>query len=615
MKAIDTKEEIMGYDNIIGIPISNYLLRYIVPFSYSKKSEVEYQFNKECSSYDYAYENLKKNTKWNQMTEYSEKTECYDYLRDIYAINSMGKDIANTIGSIWEYSMKEEDKIHIDTFREKDGQEDISRSKREKEPLLSGKIKQIGLYLMKNNIGLIWYEVELDKKEVCVNQLIEFQNIFKELCGKSGTDVELRYEGSVNVRCENLLTQGNGNHLVKRIGNEEENYKIKTNDLPEAFVEWLKKNHFGNSAIKQIFFTERAKWTKEIEGKKEEWCKLEYKIPVEDNKLGLLINEILFCLDCNIEFYPYCKHENTIKIPDKAILFNFVSMDEMKLDTNIEEKIKYTAYYLTKGFKKSYKPPIGIENEMKYPFENILWFAQREGCGIYATYTKDNKGFIKDNLKVKVGTDYFHLYMTLLQQTYVLLRFNEEIAHSISGNKNEYIHMKNKISDNLEDLQCRINLFLMKNKFASVGFTNHHNQYYEYIEKVLKIKEDIVALNEGVIVLEEILRRREKEEEEQRNERMQRAFSLLTILEVLALPKTLCEFFKINISSATGVLEESTQTIQMSRGEIIVYIITVIVLLLVLISSASVMAKWADDIWQIIKTWLKRIMECFKKGE
>ena len=111
-----------------------------------------------------------------------------------------------------------------------------------------------------------------------------------------------------------------------------------------------------------------------------------------------------------------------------------------------------------------------------------------------------------------------------------------------------------------------------------------------YIENALNIKEDIAALNSGVTVLDELLRRRdveqrtaekerianmhrqeaeqralekeqevkrrrqeaeqralEKEREDEKSDRMQIAFTVLTVLSVLSLPKTLAEFFSIDI--------------------------------------------------------------------
>ena len=116
------------------------------------------------------------------------------------------------------------------------------------------------------------------------------------------------------------------------------------------------------------------------------------------------------------------------------------------------------------------------------------------------------------------------------------------------------MHMSSYIADHisaeegnsakrLEQMEEKINRFLFKNVNASVSHVGHHNYFYSYVEDALKIKEDIVALDEGVEVLEEILRRRDSKKEQDKTDRMQSAFAILTIVSITSLFADWVEMF------------------------------------------------------------------------
>ena len=590
----------MGYESLEGVKVTNYLLRYVIPFSYDDKTAED--------SYTYAVQKLKE-AGWTLEERSQAESECYDYLKTIYTMAEDDEENSNVVGSIWSMPWKKKEKVSI-CYQE----EEIINGEKKQKKLLEGNISKAGIYLLKNKIGLFWYEVDLasEKYNITLDLLVEFQNRFKELASH-GDGIQIKLSGEFEVDKEYILAENDNptpHYKVvsfpkkdKKAKEEikKKSYKIAKKALIDH-VDFLKsEDEIGSSLLNAISYSKDGK----------EGLKLKYTITLATSKLGVWISRKLAALDCEISYYPNRNDGMEEIIPDKAILFNYVAVEEVKKERTAEG-LKYAAYYLTKGYKRSYHPAKNFESEMKYPFENIIWNVQKEGCGLYISYDEENKVFLIDGMKDRVARDYFHLYMSLLQQSYILLKFSEEIATTISTDKDEYRYRGTQVGKKLEDLQLRINLFLMKNIYASVGFTSQHNQFYTYAEQALNIKEDIDALNSGVGVLDELLRRKEaeqrvlekeeeekrrrqeaeqkaleKEAEEEKSARMQMAFSVLTVLSVLSMPKTLSEFFGVDIVDYIN-LADSWSGILLT----IFYVVTICLFAFVLKHTLPVLKKF-----------------------
>ena len=519
----------MEFESLKEIKVSDSLFRYIVPFSYDDKTKED--------SYTYAIRKLKE-ANWILEKRSSKESECFEYLRTIYTMEEDVKENNTVVGSIWKIPYNNKERVSI-VYQ----QEVVEDNKKHQKTVLEAQIVDAGIYLLKNKIGLFWYEIDIKNRDITLDLLVEFQNRFKELANRDDA-ILIKLSGEFLVE-KNDIFPSNGDipncYDVSLISKE--NKKVKENNTQQAYKIENKTIVNGISLLKDQKEIKTAN-LKAIEIKKNDkkLYNLKYDITLNTSKWGVWISRKLAEMNCEISFYPNRSEQLEKTIPDKALLFNYIAIQE---GLQKEQELKYAAYYLTKGYKKSYKPNSSFQTEMVYPFENIIWNAQKEGCGIYVSFSDDNKGFMSGGMKDRVSRDYFHLYMSLLQQSYTLLRFSEEIATSIPTDKDEYRYYGARIEKKLEDLQLRINIFLMKNVYSSVGFSGQHNQFYTYIEKTLNIKEDISALNSGMEVLEELLRRKELE-------RRDTALMLISLLSLLAFPHTMAEVIGIPIDNILG---------------------------------------------------------------
>ena len=192
--------------------------------------------------------------------------------------------------------------------------------------------------------------------------------------------------------------------------------------------------------------------------------------------------------------------------------------------------------------------------------------------------------------------------MYLLQQSYGVMHMSAYIAESISAEEDLN-------SNALLNIEERINRFLVKNTTASISHVGHHNKYYSYIEKELNVKEDMESLNRGVDALEEILYRKAAEAEKQKNEIVQTAFSIISIIGVLSVPSTLIEFFQLNPDKdavAEGVVDSAVQGITTLDNPILnhfaffneemAYWIAIVLFVIVFVFSFGIYVKWIQNI-------------------
>ena len=259
-------------------------------------------------------------------------------------------------------------------------------------------------------------------------------------------------------------------------------------------------------------------------------------------EVGNWVNELLNTnvIKYRISYFP------DKKLPDKAILYNYIVSKN-------EKTLTEDSFYLTSGYDNKYIWNEERKNEIEMPFKNEAWYAAKEGSGSYVFSTdlpkNGKKNVYLDYMPRRKKTDYFFMYMHLIQQSYSIMHMSTYIAEHISADGNSEVDYKK-----LENIDEKINRFLLKNINASVSHIGHHNDYYAYVENRLKIKEDISALKEGVEALEGILRRRGERAEKERNKGIESILGILTIMGFVSIPETMSKFLNIDMNSGSVVL-------------------------------------------------------------
>lgn len=561
-----------------GGHVDAYKLRYIVPFYFAM--EGGQTFDTICAritaSADWEVKDVRElakegsNRKQNPQDEDEPKMEgtneidqdLYAYITDLYKqhpYETNSENRKNNIACAWDYAaqgklpvifgLKREE--HVDKF----------------------KIGKAGLFLYRSGIGLLWYEIELFKRNnnnpPTVSELICFQNRLKELNQKKKKEEWIEFR-------ENTIKDPDKGKLKKSADvTESDEYlqfdTFKTTSVRENNREWTQNIKIENIWVERGYieglddslrdsaftFTEMKayynrnkdcwtiKWNAQCQFNMGEWIVrlLDPVIPY---------TELHFLPEKRNYLYGDGKPGHYKWVPDKAILFNYVFVD---YENAGKDYLQTIAYYLTNGYPETYQIPRRVEQMMQFPYGNICWYTSIEGFGYYVRKQDVPHSKIKsyqNDFLTGIIAGYFLLFIHLLYQRYTLIYFAERIEENLSADSDDY-KLKSEADDEitklysqrcieqLEDIRMDINVFLIKSVNASVSHAGYQNEFYDYSEKRLGIRDNIESVTSGLQSLEELqqirLDRKMQVVEEKRqkeNEKITNTVGMLSILAVVS---------------------------------------------------------------------------------
>ena len=309
---------------------------------------------------------------------------------------------------------------------------------RYKEKNIEFDCKDLGILLLRNGIGFIWYETEF-KKSVSLDEYVGFQHDFKE------------------------LARTHGESFVKKTGFDKE----KEEGIYESFClgEWLSKI-------------------------------------VEADKLG-------------IRFWAEreTKQEdgNTVRIPDKALLFQYLFIEQ-----TTDQERNNIVFRIANGYDEKYNAPDDIDENLYKPFGNTCFYISKAGMACVVKNADSNETFFDGQFREKYVRDYFFIYMLLAYQSYSCAHYSRLLTKLPADE--ELFNKQLMYAEKLESLNGEINLFLVKSVFESVSNIHHQNGVYRFGKSALCIEEDIRSLTIGLGALEEMVKDKHKQKEQEERE-------------------------------------------------------------------------------------------------
>lgn len=268
-------------------------------------------------------------------------------------------------------------------------------------------------------------------------------------------------------------------------------------------------------------------------------------------------------------FYSNCHFFNAVgrnlDRPDTALIFNYAV-----LDGELEEDLSRTACVLANGYTDRYRLHPSAFSDIVNPFENTCWYASKGGCGYFAANASPN-GFFENALSTRIRIDYFFMYILALYQSYSLLNYLRRMSSEHSADPNKYLHLSEE-GTSLGHFVAEINTFLMKGMYSSVSYIHHQNEFFEYLQKRLNIKDNIESISLGIDALVNLQRlqkdkydalRKEAESERSaaREKRVNGALAIISLLSVFSAVNDL-EYFINNciavLGSGTDIFKSET---------------------------------------------------------
>lgn len=364
-------------------------------------------------------------------------------------------------------------------------------------------ISSLGLYLFRNGFGFLWYEIKLDTDanadSISAPDLEIFQNRIKELNFKNGevwfwekidkipiVGIDLGKESSEKADHEYYKPFCMGTWINEKLCFLSPEYIAKRNySSPEKYI----KNHY-----KGIL------------------SKVDSSQPIQNDQASA---------------------GGDTYVPDKAILFTYAAFNTVWGDDTADERAKL-AYHITNGYTDSYKLCDETSEQLFKPFGNVIWYATQEGASYLAWPDETNEEVFKSNIRSKVKTDYFTLFIKVLYQSYSLMLYGQRINNEISAKSSD------KKSKKLDAISEEVNRFLTKSLATSVSHIHHQSTFYNYLKKQLRLKEDVESISLGVNALNKLERIKDDEKEAKRDKRTS---AILGFFAIITIPSALVDTF------------------------------------------------------------------------
>lgn len=564
--------------------------RYLIPFTWSEPYETMYNCLLAADGWT-CLPNA--HAKTASRVDYKEQ----DIFEHILTSFSDDKNNTHAVGSVWMREVDPNRPIKTLTWfpkRPEDGFYEViathdTSSKKESQdsetvqpdPKLEKydiNIYEMGIYLFRNRVGLLWYEMDQPKKKrpgvsemTSINTLVEFQYFIKELNRRERS----RNSAALYERVEKIsFPEAEKDVFLGSLRQKEERAAgfTETNVTP--------KNNQGE-VVRTVRGTLYLEFTlgdwigSELEKIARQWAA---HIECFVGKTNI------FRSDDDKAQYDY-----RADVPDKANLFSYVTFnasdlvgkpetscakvttDKTLVTDDLQSGLSRYAYMLANGYKSSYLAPDDVRDEQLFLFANVCCSASQEGCGYFVIPTDENRGFFEGNMKDKVMLDYFLLYVLALHQHYSLIQYARMISERLSAEPDDYTD-STELKESLTEIVSEINTFFVKNVSASVSMIAHQNDFYEYVLERLRVRKNIESVRIGLdaiykiqlrfaaeednrqraVVDEKIRKREERAQEADRSLNM--SVAILSLLAVISALVDGHELISILSAGKTGTI-------------------------------------------------------------
>ena len=325
--------------------------------------------------------------------------------------------------------------------------------------------KDLGILRFRNGIGLKLFELEYKEKSIAFDCKDLGILLFRNGIGFIWYEIEFKKEVSIDEYVEfqnefKELARTHGECFKKKTGFDKE----KREGIYETFClgEWLSKMVAADD-LGIRFWAERE--TKKEDG-------------------------------------------NIVRIPDKALLFQYLFIEQTK-----DQERNNIIFRIANGYNEKYNAPENIDENLYKPFGNTCFYVSNAGMACVAKKEDTNEAFFDGQFREKYVRDYFFIYILLAYQSYSCAHYSRLLTKLPADAEkfNEQIEYAKK----LESLNEEINLFLVKSVFESVSNIHHQNGVYIFGKSALRIEEDIRSLTIGLGALEEMVEDKRKQKEQQ----------------------------------------------------------------------------------------------------
>lgn len=225
----------------------------------------------------------------------------------------------------------------------------------------------------------------------------------------------------------------------------------------------------------------------------------------------LLVGAIPELSDC--EFFYYVNPSM-----ERANVFSY-------LEVPAQDNCRKELYYLRHCYSVDYlySDAIPDDDEVYSPSPDTFWGVSPEAAVCLTCPDMGEEQFIHNVFCNNFNTQYLFMYVLLLHQRYVLYRFLTKIG----------VGAYNTL-ETLESYRAELYEFETNFVFTCVTEVPQYKQLYDRISKAFSLRQMYKDVNEPLISLQEIRRENSDRERQKRDDRVNRALLLLSILSIFS---------------------------------------------------------------------------------
>lgn len=498
---------------MLNYNISTKRLRYIIPFEFNVENTSFEDIIKTVDEHiDYPYsflgnKNENYQSKWIRKSLKNLNQDVYGYIIDEYTLlgDINKEELISKTGVYWHYDLFEEDPFVL--YYDK------------QIPLY---IVDMGMFIFRSGVGLLWYEVDLRDNFNTSLDLIEFQNKFKQL-----------------DRAFDVHT------YIKK-----DKFNI---DTDEEYIPFLLAN----------FFAERLSF-----------LNIRYQAERKNTYSSLIKKHI----KNDYHFPEYC--------PDKAILFSYVVYErnnDWKKDDNSLRTAYYTNNGYKESYEMSDEIKDLVANPFSNVYwlaskEGASYIAWQNESNADFFINHQYFKVIDDYFLLFIRA----LYQSFSLMKYSV--FTSKMLSSDYREYIKVSDNTEKLYDDISSIEAEINLFLVKSMATSVSHIQHQNEFYTYLIDRLKVKEDVSSVTAGLSVLNDmqndtfnkkqrIIEAKAEKREKEADNKFQIGLGLVTFLAAISA-----------ITDAYGLVEGLANN-TLTGLSIIIFAVLCIICIVILIAS------------------------------
>lgn len=352
-------------------------------------------------------------------------------------------------------------------------------------------IVDAGIYIFKNGLGIFWYELS-----GCWGEW--FDNVV--LNNFLHKNRELSF-------IENISHSGIDSQLW-------EHYPMENELALFCTGEWVEKIVNNNLRLEAVFLSS-----------------LKYSYEREYAKFEQIWENLPISAQYKIKRSALVSSKG--EVPHVAQIINYAVFDaqeDFRESREGENSRRQISQAITNGYSSDYMLVVGEELDIKKPFSNVYWNASTEGTSFLVWYNgKEDDSFLERAIAKRgyFKNDYFTMYIKALFQSFSLMIYSSRIQNQIDPSDENSEKCISEIEEG-------INLFLVKSFATSVSHVYQQNEYYNYIQEKLRIKDDVASTTKGMQALHEILLGKVRQREERQEKRTEVALGLVSFFAIVS---------------------------------------------------------------------------------